>query len=404
MKIAQINMFDYGSTGKIMLGISEVAKESGYQSLTLSTLTYTKGSPDKKREIYGHKYFGYLWENKAHVYLGILTGLNGRFSYFGTRQLIKILKKYNPDVIHLHNIHKFCINIPMLFKYLKKCGKKVVWTLHDCWAFTGHCPNFDMIGCEKWKTGCYDCPQIRAYPKSLVDNSKSYYKNKKKWFSGVDNMTLVTPSKWLAGLVKQSFLKDYAVKVINNGINLSVFKPTENDFKKQYGIEDKFLILGVAFGWSERKGLDVFNRLAEDLSSDYAIVLVGVSKDEKKNVSDKIITVERTQNAEELAKIYSASDLFVNPTREENFPTVNIESLACGTPIVTFNTGGSPEIIDLLTGICVEKDDYQALMASIKHIKENAPIKSEDCIERAKIFNEKEKYKEYIALYKGTES
>ena len=289
----------------------------------------------------------------------------------------------------------------MLFRYIKKNNVKVIWTMHDCWALTGHCANFDMVGCDKWKTECKKCPQYRDYPKSLFDNSKFMHKNKKKWFLGVKDLTIVTPSNWLEGIVKQSFLKDYPVKVINNGIDLTVFKPTESNFREKYNLKDKFILLGVAFGWGERKGLDVFIELSKRLSEEYQIVLVGTDDNTDKLLPDNIISIHRTQNQTELAEIYTAADLFVNPTREENFPTVNIEALACGTPVLTFNTGGSPEIIDESCGAVVAKNDIDSLEKEIYSFKESFQSFSH-CIARARTFNEAEKYLEYIKLYEGT--
>ena len=302
-------------------------------------------------------------------------------------------------MIHLHNLHGWYINFPLLFKYIKKNNIRVIWTLHDCWTFTGHCPHFDMIGCEKWKTGCYQCPQIGEYPASYADISKWMYKHKKQWFTGVEDMTLVTPSEWLANLTRQSFLKDYPVKVINNGIDLSIFKPTESDFRKKYDLEDKFILLGVAFGWGKRKGLDVFIELSKRLDERYQIVLVGTDENVDKQLPKNIISIYRTQNQTELAEIYTAADLFVNPTREENFPTVNIESLACGTPIVTFRTGGSPEIIDESCGVVVEKDDIDGMQKEIERIYEKRPFGQEDCVKRAQNFDMNDKFAEYVELY-----
>ena len=209
-----------------MSSLNGVSRENGLSERTYSTRPYDKKKCKKVELPQNHFVWGSERENKRHYILGSLFDRNGCFSRIGTRNLIKDLESFDPDVIHLHNLHKFCINFPILFKYLKESNKKVVWTLHDCWAFTGHCPHFDMIGCEKWKTFCYKCPQFKSYPKSYIDRSRSMYKLKKKWFTGVENMTLVTPSKWLADLAKQSFLKDYPIQVINNGIDLSIFKPT----------------------------------------------------------------------------------------------------------------------------------------------------------------------------------
>lgn len=335
-----------------------------------------------------------------HLMLAQSSGFEGLFSALSTAVFLKKVDKFHLDLIHLHNLHGWYINLPMLFNYIKKHNLPVVWTLHDCWSFTGHCPHFDMIGCEKWKTGCHDCPQYMEYPKSFVDNSKYMYKLKKKWFTGIENMTIVTPSNWLAELVKESFLKEYPVKVIHNGIDLSIFQPTPSNFREKYAVGDKYIVLGVAFGWGKRKGLDVFVDLAQRLDSEkYQIVLVGTDDAVDKQLPDNIVSIHRTQNQTELAEIYTAADVFANPTREDNYPTVNMESIACGTPVITFKTGGSPEMLDATCGSVVPKDDIDAMEKEIVRICETKPYSIEACLERAKSFDKDEKFQEYVELY-----
>ena len=365
---------------------------------TENYVIYSQGKTTYPKAIkINDKFYYKLQALKSRIYGNL--GFNSKNA---TKKIITILEKTNPDVIHLHNLHGHNVNLQMLFCYFKKRSNiKIIWTFHDCWAFTGHCPHFAMVKCDKWKSGCYKCPQYSIYPKSLFDNSKKMYALKKRLFTGVENMTIVTPSEWLAGLVKQSFLKDYPVKVINNGINLSVFKPTESDFREKYGISaDKKILLGVAFGWGVRKGLDVFIELYNRLSAEkYQIVLVGTDKKTDKQLPKGIISIHRTQNQTELAEIYSAADLFVNPTREDNYPTVNMESIACGTPVLTFRTGGSPEMVTEKTGSVVDCDDIAALESEVKRICETSPFNKGDCIESAKKFDENERFLEYIELY-----
>lgn len=396
MNIVEINTCDYGSTGKIMLQIAQSAREEGHKVFTFSRKWINQGATAGD-----NKYFGYSAENALHHILAEITGFSECFSYLGTRRLISLLKKINPDIIHLHNMHGWYINLPELFKFIKKQNIKTVWTLHDCWSFTGHCPHFDIAGCDKWKTGCYKCSQYRDYPQSFVDNSKYMYKLKSKWFTGVKDLTVITPSQWLADLVKESFLKDYPVKVINNGIDLSVFKPTQSDFRKKYNCENKYILLGVAFGWGKRKGLDVFVELSKRLDKNYQIVLVGTDDNTDKILPDNIISIHRTQNQQELAEIYSAADLFVNPTREENYPTVNMEAIACGTPVLTFNTGGSPEIPDDTCGSVVDKDDVDAMCSEIIRIQRENSYSKEACLIKAESFDMHDKFREYIELYRG---
>lgn len=400
MKIAQINMIPYGSTGKIMFQISETARKEGNEVRTFSTVPFDKKQKRLMNLPDDHFIFGSFEENRSHYYLGSLLGRNGCFSNQGTRQLITMLEEFQPDVIHLHNLHKFCINLPILFRYIKRSNASVVWTLHDCWAFTGQCPHFTMVKCDKWKTGCYHCPQTGVYPKSRIDNSKRMYTLKKQWFTGIENMTIVTPSQWLADLVKQSFLKEYPVKVINNGINLHIFQPTASDFRERNGIaKDKNLLLGVSFGWGERKGLDVFIELAKRLDSSYQIVLVGTDDRVDTQLPSNIISIHKTQNQKEMAEIYTAADLFVNPTREENYPTVNMEAIACGTSVLTFRTGGSPEILDKACGSVVDCDDVDILESEIRRICTDKPYSQAACLQKAKSFDMNTKFEEYVKIY-----
>lgn len=397
MRIAEINSCNFGSTGKIMLEIADVAEKNGHTAVVCYPKSRTNAKKQKKSDIV----IGSRLSRNLHLKLAGITGLNGCFSYFSMLIFLRKINKFKPDILHLHNIHNCYINLSMLFNHIKKHNIKTVWTFHDCWAFTGHCPHFTMVNCYKWKTGCYNCSQYKEYPQSLFDNSKKMYRLKKKWFMGVENLTIVTPSEWLAGLVKQSFLKDYPVKVINNGIDLEVFKPTPSDFRKKYGIaENKFILLGVAFGWGKRKGLDVFIDLQKRLdNAKYQIVLVGTDNSVDKQMSSSIISIHRTQNQTELAEIYTAADLFVNPTREENYPTVNMEALSCGTPVLTFKTGGSPEIIDETCGSVVPCNDIDALESEIRRICETNPYSTVNCLERAKTFDMHKRFQEYVRLY-----
>lgn len=394
-KVIFINGIPYGSTGKIVNGISSVAKENDYETLTYLSWTKNYKKSDRDDILVG-SFFGKL----SHIIRGRLTGKNGLYSKRDTKKLLKVIDNYKPDIINLHILHCWCINLPMLFDYIKKNNIRVVWTFHDCWAFTGQCPHFIMAKCDKWKTGCYECPQYRQYPQAYVDKTEKMYKLKKEWLTGVENMTIVTPSKWLAGLVSESFLKEYPVEVINNGIDLEIFKPRESDFRKKYGLENKKIVLGVAFDWGKRKGLDVFKELAKSLPSDYQIVLVGTNDEIDKELPGNIISIHRTANQTELAEIYSASDVFANATREDTFPTVNMEALACGTPIVTFRTGGSPEIIDSSCGVVVDVDDVDTMEKEIIRICDDEPFSTSACVSRAHKFDKNDKFKEYIELFK----
>lgn len=380
-----------------MLQIADVARKHKIGAITCCP----KCRDNQKKQVKKQWLIGDRITRNVHLQLAKWTGFNGCFSFIATWSFLRKIDRYKPDIIHLHNLHNCYINLSMLFRYIKKKNIKVIWTLHDCWSFTGQCPYFTMEKCNKWRSGCHDCPQINVYPASKVDRTRTMWKLKRKWFTGVENMTIVTPSKWLAGLVKQSFLKEYTVKVINNGIDLNVFKPTESDFRQAHNLNDKYILLGVAFGWGRRKGLDVFIELAKRLDERFKIVLVGTTDEIDKQLPDNIISIHRTSNQTELAEIYSAADLLVNPTREENYPTVNMESIACGTPVLTFKTGGSPEIPDEKTGYVVDADDIDAMEKQIIRICTEKVFDINDCLERAKSFDKSIKFNEYINLYKS---
>ena len=401
MKILAINSVPYGSTAKIMIGIGKCCKSANseiqYYTATGFSTHPLKEMPENNILIGG------ALSKFLHMLLSKITGLNGCFSTISTYRFIKKIGLINPDCIHLHNIHGWFINIPMLFKYIKKNDIPVVWTLHDSWAYTGQCPYFTMVECDKWKYGCYDCIQYnKCYPKAIVDVSKYMWRKKKEWFSRVNNLIIVTPSIWLSTMVKESFLKDYSSIVINNGIDLTKFKPTRSLIREQIGVKiTQKMILGVSLDWTVYKGLDVFEKLSNELNEEeYKIVLVGCSDEVKKNLSSNIHVIKRTQNQEELAALYTAADVFVNPTREEVLGMTNIEALACGTPVVSFNTGGCSETYDDETGIAVERDNIDKLINAIKMTCKVNDIE-EKCVERASYFNEDDKYQEYVKLYKS---
>lgn len=398
MRIVQINGGAKGSTGKIMMGIAEVARAQGHEVMCASPITTTNRDAG---EDCGYYRIGTFNSRRVNVALARITGFNGCFAWLETYKLLKKIDEFKPDIIHLHSLHDSYINLPMLFSYIKKHNVPTVWTLHDCWTFTGQCPYFTIVKCDKWKAGCHNCPQYKEYPASLYDNTKKMWLLKKKWFTGVKNMTIVTPSRWLARLAQESYLKEYSIQVINNGIDLNVFKPTHSNFRERYEIPaEKHIILGVSFAWGYRKGLDCFVEMAEKLGEQYQIVLVGTDDEIDKNLPHNIISIHRTQNQKELAEVYSAADVFVMPTREENYPTVNMEAIACGTPVVTFDTGGSPEMLDDKTGIVVEANDIEATKKAIKDISEKKRCNAEEYIVAySKNFDMKKRFAEYIELY-----
>lgn len=396
LSVFEINSVNVGSTGKIMLQIADAAKKEKINVFAFCPDCRSNRKNKKQNSFL----FGCRLERILHLFCSRLTGLFGLGSVGSTIHLISQMNKKKCGLIHLHNIHGDYINYPLFFGYVKRKSIPIVWTLHDCWSFTGRCPHFVMTKCDKWKEGCHNCYYPKnSYPQSKIDTSRLMWKLKKKWFTGIENCTIVTPSQWLADLVKQSFLKDYPVKVINNGIDLFVFKPVESDFREKYNLNNKKVVLGVAFGWGIRKGFDVFVELSRRLPDNYQIILVGMDNNIDKQLPANIISIHRTQNQTELAEIYTAADVFVNPTREENYPTVNIEAIACGTPVVTFRTGGSPEIPDETCGSVVDCNDIDAMEIEIRRICEEHPYSKEACLKRALNFDMNARFEEYVELY-----
>ncbi|MGN1161927.1 MAG: glycosyltransferase, partial [Candidatus Fimenecus sp.] len=302
MKILQINsVCGFGSTGRIAVQIQKTVEQNGGEGV----IAFGRG--DAPDGVNSYKINSDIDVN-IHGVLSRITDRQGFYSSGATRRLVRFIKEYNPDVIHLHNIHGYYLNAKILFDFLAEYGKPVVWTLHDCWAFTGHCSYFSYEGCDKWKSGCYSCPLKNEYPASiLMDNSKKNYEEKKELFTSLKNAVIVTPSKWLGEIVKDSFLGKYPVKIIYNGIDMDCFKPTESNFKEKYGIEDKKIVLGVASVWEKRKGLNDFFKLNEIIGDDYRIVLVGLSDAQLAELPDGIIGIKRTSSAQELAEIYTAA-------------------------------------------------------------------------------------------------
>ena len=342
-------------------------------------------------------------QRKLNIIRTRLFDHHGFYNEAETRKLKKWMDEIKPDIIHLHNIHNHYVNVKMLFEYIKLHDIPVVWTLHDCWPFTGHCAYFDYADCDKWKVCCHDCTSLNEYPPTwFFDRTKRNYKDKKSVFTAVNNLTLVTPSEWLANLTRESFLKDYPVEVINNGVDTNVFKPTESDIKKRLGIEGKKIILAVMNIWSKRKGTEYLLKLPSMLNDNEILVIVGLKPQQLGLLpKEKCLGITRTNNVEELACLYSAADVFINPTLEDNFPTTNIEALACGTPIITFDTGGSIESVTSETGLIVEKGNIDGLLNAIHNIiNRGKGYYVDNCVSKSqRDYNKNTQYMKYIGLY-----
>ncbi len=330
---------------------------------------------------------------------------HGLASKRATTKLISRIKEINPDIIHLHHLHGYYINIKILFEFLGKRDTPVIWTFHDCWSFTGHCVHFDFVGCEKWQTECYNCPQKNEYPASLfIDRSRKNFYLKKALFISIKNMTIVPVSGWLSDVVSRSFMGKIPRVVINNGIDLRIFnedKDTES-LRQKYSLDSKFVILGVANPWTRKKGFYDFIELSTMLNDDMVIIMVGLNKSQLKNLPANIIGITRTENQQELKKLYSISDIFLNLSVEETFGLTTVESLACGTPAIVFNATACPETVDENTGFVIEKGNIKGVLDSIISVKKTGKEKfSKACRDRAnKFYNIDDRLADYYNLYK----
>lgn len=386
-----------GSTGRIAEEIGILAIKKGWQSY----IAYGRfPRPSKSQTIR----IGSDFDVMLHGFESRLFDRHGLGSRYATKKLISQLQDIKPDIIHLHHLHGYYINIKILFEYLFIAKIPVVWTFHDCWSFTGHCCYFDYVNCQKWITECNHCPQVKEYPKSLlVDRSRNNYNLKKILFSSIPEMVIVSVSKWLDSKVSQSFLKDVNHMMIYNGIDISVFKPSlnQNSTRINYGIKGSFMILGVASPWGKRKGFDDFLLLSKYLNLDETLVLVGLSDDQLKMLPDNILGLRKTENQQQLVDLYNASDVFMNLSVEETFGLTTAEALACGTPCIVYNATACPEVIDSDTGIIVEKKDINGLVIAISSIKKKGKdVYSKKCRNRAiNNFNKTERLEEYFDLY-----
>lgn len=398
MKILQINTtVNSGSTGRIAEDIGKLLLQNGHESFIAAAYANQK-SQSEVIDI------GSELNRKLHGLKSRLFDRHGFGSAKATLELIEKIRVIKPDIIHLHNIHGYYLHIGILFNFLKEEQMPVVWTFHDCWPFTGHCAYFDRYNCRKWETQCYNCPAIKAYPASWwIDNSRNNYNDKNQLFRGLNNLHIITPSRWLAKHVENSFLKDYPIRCIHNGIDLKTFNivtQTENIAEK-YKLPPKQILLGVASVWHKRKGLKDFILLSKLISKEAHIVLVGLTRKQIEDLPANITGIERTESVNDLASLYSKASIFLNPTYVDNFPTTNIESLACGTPVITYQTGGSPEAIEEDTGFVVGKGDIDGLYLAIQKTLRKGKLYYESaCRARAeRLFDKSARFDEYIDLY-----
>lgn len=391
-----------GAPGRIVEQIGLLAQSKGWDCYVAHGLKYF--NPSRLKPISVETDLGEKW----HTVKSLLLDNHGLNSTFATENLVEKLRTIEPNVVHLHNLHGYFLNYKVLFDYLKEINVPIVWTLHDCWAFTGHCAHFDFIGCEKWKYGCENCPAKKSYPRSfLLSQSSRNYQIKKESFTGVEqNITLVPVSNWIESFLNDSFLKNCNIHTIYNGVDINLFTPSSVAVKQKLveklQLQGKFVVMGCAAPWHDKKGYTDFYMLRSSLPNNIAVVMIGLSPKQKVQAEKAgIIGVMRTESQSELASFYSMADVFINPTYEDNFPTTNLEALACGTPVITYQTGGSPEAIDDNTGLVVPRGNVSALKEAINTIHLRGKFNyTMACRERAvRMYNKQERFEEYIRIY-----
>ena len=394
-KLLQINpvVRQNTSTGRIMREIGELALRCGWESY----IAYSRGRDGVPPHSSQLVPVGHACDVALHAAATRLFDAHGLASRQATRQLIRQIERIGPDIIHIHNIHGYWLNYPLLFAYLKNCGKPVVWTVHDSWLYTGHCYYYDYARCTKWHSGCGRCPQKSAFPASwLFDRSAANWRDKRAAFGALPNLTIVPVSEWIRREMASSFLADKPFRVIRNGIDLSVFRPEAAPKATES------VYIGVASIWLEEKGLPDLLRIADLLHAEEQLVLVGrMTEAQKRRIPERVRVVERTENVRELAALYAQATVLLNPTWQDNYPTVNLEAIACGTPVVTYRTGGSPESVTEATGRVVAQGDVPAMLAAARELAAaDRAATALRCRDHACAHFDKEAcYRHYIELY-----
>ena len=396
MKVFQINICPDLSTGSLMTKIAHELEDRG-------DIAITAAAPKNNTAVYKNHYvIGSMFERHVNIAIGQLLGKESSASCFSTVQLINAIKLERPDIIHLHNIHQYYLNYRMLFKFLIKINIPVVWTLHDCWGFTGICHHYVEEKCNKWKSECNDCTYIKHQKYALLDLSRAEFHKKKKYYSMMKRLYIVTPSKWLAEETRSSILADKKICTISNGIDTNQFIYRENDIRKLYKLEDKFIILGVASHWSKNKGLNDFIKLSDILGNRYQIVIIGIDVNVNTVRRENILYLNRTSDVDTLTKWYSAADVYCSLSTEESFGLVVVEAMSCGTPVIVYNSTASPEIIEGTDCFVCSPHDIFSVKKAIEEIKSNGKKKySTSC--RKKVISEydiKVTVNRYVELYK----
>lgn len=375
MKILQINVvYKRGSTGRTCYEVNRALEKEGHEGYTAYGFGYCEDS-----NVYriGGRYTYYI-----HNLLAKITGMQGYFSFFATKRLIKYICKLSPDIIHLRNLHAFYLHYPTFFKYLSTLDIPIVLNLHDCWPFTGKCPHYTDIECFKWKVQCEKCPAIKNYPKSFfIDNSNKLYKDKKHWFGEIKNLTIIGVSKWITEQAKMSYFSNRKIVTIYNWIDRSVFYPRKDKVLKKYDIDDtKFIILGVSAFWSNKSSkFKDFMKISTLIQDDMQIVLIGQSSISE--FPQNIKHIPFISDINELAKLYSSADVYVHLSTQDSFGKVVAEAMACGTPVIVYNSTALPELIREGCGYVVEKRNVEGVVEAIFEIRRNGKFSySDSCI------------------------
>lgn len=389
------------STGRIMQEIGELAMQHGWRSC----IAYSKGRDgimSCQSEVIP---VGNKWSAIWHGLETRLFDRHGLASNEATRLFVKQIQELKPDVIHIHNIHGYFLNYQILFDFLAQSNIPVVWTVHDCWLYTGHCYYYSYAGCNKWQTGCGHCPQKKEFPASwLIDRSHQNYEDKKQAFTSLplDQLTIVPVSEWIREEMQHSFFRNNQFHVIHNGINTNIFNIyNPEQVKQKYGLNGKHILLGVASIWSREKGFDDCIQMADFLHPDEMLVLVGVRPEQQKKLKKNMLGIPRTENIHQLAELYAAADAFINPTWQDNYPTVNLEAIACGTPVVTYRTGGSIEAITDQTGFIVPQGNVKEMLEAARLISQRGKAYyQQPCRTYAlENFRKEDRYQDYLDLY-----
>lgn len=396
MKVLMINpVCGIGSTGRICADLAVMLEARGHDV----KIAYGRGIVPERYQKYAVKIGGKL-DAPLHALKARLADATGFGSKAATKCFIRWVKEFDPDVIHLHNLHGYYVNLDVLFAYLRSCGKPILWSFYDCWSFTGHCAHFDYNQCNKWKNGCHDCANLQEYPQSYLNRSAKNFQKKQRLFTNIPNLQLILPSGWMQRMVEQSYMQAYPTHLLPNGIDLQMFQENNLISKIDLGIGNKCMVLGVSSVWSKTKGIEDIISITKKLpQADYQIVLAGQLPSSVR-LPENVIHIERTHDITQLCSYYSAADVFINPTLQETQGLTTVEALACGTPAIIYNSGGAPECLDDTCGIVVPRGDVDGMIQALEDIRTGKrQFSPEDCKAAAQKYSKDDLYQPFLALY-----